>query len=216
MKHTLIVEERSQLNQRIADVEKRTGVQIVLAVIERSDAYAELPWKAFALGSAIVGLMVLVLNLLWPLTSVSTAALLAIVMIMAAGAGFALLTVFVPDFARLFLHTQRAEMETRQYAESLFLSKQMFATSDRKAVLLLISLFERQVIVFPDTGLAGELSQDVAEKIINHMRPYLKAGKTGRALEAGVKKLAEIISVGGRPAAFVNELSNEIIEEKGA
>ena len=216
MKHTLSNEERGQLDQRIADAEKRTGAQIVLAVIDRSDSYAEIPWKAFALGTSIAGFLVLGMNILWPLASASTAVLLAIVMILAAGAGFALLCVFAPDFARLFLHAHRAEAETKQYAESLFLSKQMFATSKRKAVLLLVSLFERQVVVLPDAGLIEQLNQKATDKIIQHMRPYLKAGQTALALEAGLKKIAELISTGDQLEAFVNELSNSIIEEKGA
>ena len=43
MKHVLNDEERSRLDPLIAAAEKRTGAQIVLAIIERSDAYAELP-----------------------------------------------------------------------------------------------------------------------------------------------------------------------------
>lgn len=57
MKPTLNNEERGRLNQLIADAEKRTGAQIVLAVIERSDAYDEIPWKAFALGASLAGLL---------------------------------------------------------------------------------------------------------------------------------------------------------------
>ena len=216
MKHTLNVKERAQLDQRIADAEKRTGAQIVLAVIERADAYPELPWKAFALGASIAGILVLGMNVLWPLHSPTTSALLAIVLILAAGAGFALLCVLVPGFARLFLSAHRAEEETKQYAESLFLSKQMFATSKRKAVLLLVSIFERQIFALPDTGLTSKLNQEATDNIIKHMRPYLIAGKTSRALDAGLKKLAEIISAGAQPEAFVNELPNDIIEEKGA
>jgi len=216
MKHTLNDEERGQLDQLIAAAEKRTGAHIVLAVIERSDSYAEIPWKAFALGASIAGFLVLGMNLLWPLTSSSTAVLLAIVMIMAAGAGFALLCVFAPDFARLFLHAHRAEVETRQYAESLFLSKQMFATGERRAVLLLVSLFERQIVLLPDKGLIEQLNQKATDNIISAMRPYLKAGQTARALESGLQNIAELISTGDQPEAFVNELSNGIIEEKGA
>ena len=217
MKHTLNVKERAQLDQRIADAEKRTGAQIVLAVIERADAYPELPWKAFALGASIAGILVLGMNVLWPLHSPTTSALLAIVLILAAGAGFALLCVLVPGFARLFLSAHRAEEETKQYAESLFLSKQMFATSKRKAVLLLVSIFERQIFALPDTGLTSKLNQEATDKIIKHMHPYLIAGKTARAMDAGLKKLAEIISAGEQqPEVFVNELPNDIIEEKGA
>ena len=216
MKYTLNNEEQNRLDQRIADTEKRTGTQIVLAVIERSDTYAELPWIAFALGVSLAGLMVLILNLLWPLASPVTAVLLAIVMMLAAGAGFALVSVFVSDFARLFLHTHRAEVETRQYAESLFLSRQMFATRERKAILLLVSLFERRIVVLPDAGVIDQLNPSAIDKIIQHMRIYLKAGQTSRALEAGLKKLEELVDCDGQSKSLDNGLPNTIIEEKGA
>lgn len=209
MKHTLNIEERNRLDRHIADAEKRTGAQIVLAIIERSDSYAELPWKAFALGASLSGLVAGVMSLTRPLASP------AIVMMLAAGAGLALLCIFVPDFSRLFLNLHRADVETRQYAESLFLSRQLFSTHDRKAVLLLLSLFERRIVVLPDTGLAGRLNQEAVEKIIGHMRVYLKAGQTARALESGLEKLEEIIAVDHPFAPLTNELSNEIIEEKG-
>lgn len=211
MKHSLTDEERKELDQHTAAAEKRTGVQIVLAIVERSDAYAELPWKAFALGSSGAGLLVLIMNMLWPLTSPMQATLLAIVIMLAAGAGLALLSVFVLDFARLFLSVHRAETETRQYAESLFLNKQLFATRERKAVLLLVSLFERRIVVLPDTGLIQKINQEATEKIIQYMRIYLKAGQTARALETGLKKLEDII----RPSEPSHELPN-VIEEKGA
>lgn len=215
MKHALNIEERNRLDQRIADAEKRTGAQIVLAIIERSDSYAELPWKSFALGSSLAGLVVGVMNLMWPLTSPFTAAFPAIVVMLAAGAGLALLCIFVPDFARLFLNLHRTDVETRQYAESLFLSRQLFATHDRKTVLLLLSFFERRIVVLPDAGLTGQLKQEDVEKIIAHMRVYLKAGQTALALETGLDKLEEMIAGDHQSGSVVNELSNDIIEEKG-
>lgn len=216
MKQSLYDEERKELNQRIADAEKRTGVQIVLAVIERSDAYAEIPWKAFALSASCAGLLVLIMNMIWPLTSPGQAVLLSMVMMLLPGAGFALLTVFVPDFARLFLSEHRADVETRQYADSFFLSRQLFATPDRKAVLLLVSLFERRVVVHPDTGLIQKLDQDAVEQIIKHIRPYLLAGETAKALAGGLEKLEEILSGSGRLESGGNALPDGIIEEKGA
>ena len=211
MKHSLTDEERKELDQRTAAAEKRTGVQIVLAIIERSDAYAELPWKAFAMGTSGAGLLVLIMNMVWPLPLPTMAAILAIVIMLAAGAGFALLCVFVPDFARLFLHTHRAEAETMQYARSLFLSHELFGTPQRRAVLLLVSLFERRIVVLPDTGLIQKINQKATENIIQHMRIYLKAGQTARALETGLKKLEDII----RHSETSHELPN-VIEERGA
>jgi putative membrane protein len=216
MRHTLSNEERSQLESHIAGAETRTGAQIVLSVIERSDNYAELPWKAFALGASLAGFVVLIMNLLWPLASSVTAAFLAIVMTLAAGAGFALLCIFVPDFARLFLNPRRADEETHQYAESLFLSRQLFATHERKAVLLLVSIFERRIVVLPDTGLKSQLNHEAIDTVIQNMRGYLKAGQTARALDAGLMTLEEILSGHVRPESSVNELPDDIIEEKGA
>ncbi len=62
MKQILSDQERSYLDGRVTETEKRTGTQIVLSVIQRSDAYAELPWKAFALGASVAGLILLLLN----------------------------------------------------------------------------------------------------------------------------------------------------------
>ena len=211
MKHTLSGEERDVLNQKVTAAEKRTGAQIVLAIIERSDSYAELPWKAFALGTSGAGLLVFLMNMMWPLPDPVMAALLAIVIMLAAGAGVALLSVFVPDFARLFLHSHRAEVETMQYAKSLFLSRELFGTPERRAVLLLVSLFERRIVILPDAGLRLKISQDATEKIIAHMCAFLKSGKTAQALETGLKKLEEVILSDGSS----HELPN-VIEERGA
>ncbi len=211
MKHTLTHEERSRLDRLVVEAEKRAGAQIVLAVVERSDHYPELPWKAFALGASLGGGAVLAVNLMSPLPSPSLTALLAIVMMLSTGAGLALLCVFVPDFARLFLQTHRADVEARQYADSLFLSREMFAARDRRAVLLMISLFERRIVVLPDTGLSQTLNRTATSAVIREMRVSLRAGQTARALEAGLKKLEEIITQTECAGALPN-----VIEEKGA
>jgi uncharacterized membrane protein len=54
--------EADAIDTRIASVEARTGVQIVAAVMARSDGYPEVVWKAFALGVALAALAVAVLE----------------------------------------------------------------------------------------------------------------------------------------------------------
>jgi putative membrane protein len=215
MKQILTDKERSHLDRRIADAEKRTGAQIVLAVIARSDSFAELPWKAFALGVSIAGLFVFLLEMLWPVWTSDTTVLLAVTMTLAAGAVCALTAVYLPGFARLFLSSHRAEAEVRQYAESLFLSRELFATRERTGILVLISLFERQVIVLPDTGVSRRLIRDAMEEIISLMLPSLNSGRIARALEDGLERLAEILAVTATGESAENELPDDIIEEKG-
>ncbi|HQK99274.1 MAG TPA: TPM domain-containing protein [Smithellaceae bacterium] len=216
MKHSLSVEDRKTLDGRIARTEAQTGAQIVLAVIERSDAYPEIPWKAFALGISFSALAVLIVNILFPFAPDQTATLWTIVILLSSGAGPALLCVFVPDFARLFLSRERAETETRQYAENLFLDRDLFTTPTRRAVLVMISLFEHRIVILPDKGLAKELSDPAAKDIIAAMRPHLKAGRLAQAFEAGLDVLETAIHVANSPSPGTEGLPNTIIEEKGA
>ena len=64
MKRKLTDDDRNRLDTLVIETEKRTNTQIVLAVIQRSDSYAELPWKAFALGASISSLLIFILTIL--------------------------------------------------------------------------------------------------------------------------------------------------------
>ena len=128
MKKELSDKDRTLLDRRIAETEKQTGAQIVLASVARSDSYAEIPWKAFAFGASLASLAVVILGLFvlgW-LTEVLI--LFSAVAILESGVILAFMTVLFPGFARLFLSPQRNETETLQYAESLFLANELFSS----------------------------------------------------------------------------------------
>lgn len=215
--YTLTVKKQYLINldRRVAEVEKRTGTQIVLAVIERSDAYPELPWKAFALGAAVTGLLVSVQEMVRPGWTSGSEMLLAVALTLATGVTGALLCAYAPAFARLFLDAHRASAEVRQYASSLFLSREMFATRRRTGILLLVSLFERHVVVLPDTGLGKRLSQDALQAIIARMATTLKKGQVDRALEDGLGSLEDVLAGTATGESEENELPSGIVEEKG-
>ena len=214
MKQTLSDHDRGRLNALIAETEKKTKTQIVLAVIQRSDSYAELPWKAFALGASIAGLLFFVLNLpiyeWYPRVTV----LVAVASTLVCSILFALLTVIIPPFARQFLTADRTEVEVQQYAESLFLSRELFSTKKRTGILLMVSLFERKVVILPDKGLADQLKENDTQSVITSMIPFLKQKEIRRAFEAGLDQLSRILTTVG-PSADENELPDELIEEKG-
>jgi putative membrane protein len=215
MKQRLTEREREELDRRVAEAEQRSGVQIVLAVVERSDVYAELPWKAFALGAAASALAVFLpehFRPSWfPLFSMTAAVMAPL----AGGAVLALLCVLLPAFARTFLDTHRAETEVLQYAQSLFLTRELFATRARTGVLLLVSLFERQAVVLPDRGLAVRLGSDARRALVQRMTMRLAAGSISEALEQGLAGIEEALPGTDSASAGGNELSDEVIEEKG-
>lgn len=215
MKPILTDQERLELDRRVADVEKRTGAQIVLAVIQRSDTYAELPWKAFALGTAVAGLVSVLHDRLGPGRYSSSAVLFAVVSILATGGACALLCIVWPKFARLLVDAHRTEVEVRQYAQSLFLAREVFATRGRTGVLLLVSMFERQVILLPDAGLATRLTPAATQDIVARLTAALADGQVARALENGLQRLERDLAATAAGESLENELPNTIVEEEG-
>jgi len=215
MKQLLSDEERNRLDQLITETEKRTGTQIVLAVVKRSDSYAEIPWKAFALTASVAGMAVFVISLLLNYWISQTDVLIAITATIFTGALFALITVFVPAVARIFLSGHRAEEEVQQYARSLFLEKELFATRERMGILLFVSLFERKVVLIPDKGINKRLTQEDMQRIIVPVISYLRSNELCKAFNEGLAQLSITLEAGELTEKYENELPNNIIEEEG-
>jgi uncharacterized membrane protein len=72
---------------RIRAFEGRTGVEVVAAVVDRSDRYHGLRWRAFAAGTSLAGLAVVVADVLRPDWTGAHAALVTAVTVLAAGLG---------------------------------------------------------------------------------------------------------------------------------
>jgi putative membrane protein len=215
MKRKLSDQEREHLDHLVKEAEERSGAQIVLAFIQRSDSYAELPWKAFALGASVTGLFIFILHLLSDSWNSGVTVITTIVGIFTAGAFFALLTVLIPRFGRLFLSDIRAEVEVLQYAQSMFLSRELFVTKNRVGILLLVSSFERKIVILPDHGLEDQLSGDILKDIISAMAPFLKKGNIAQAFACGLEWLAQSLDKMSALDKADNELDDGIIEEKG-
>src|SRR3954468_24753967 len=95
--------ERQQINTIVGRFEADTGIQAVAAIAAKADAYPEIPWKAYAMGSAL-GAAAAALNPLiisgW--THASVIAFDAM-LILSGGAMLSLLAPLVPSVGRLFL-----------------------------------------------------------------------------------------------------------------
>jgi putative membrane protein len=192
-------------------------VQIVTAVIGKSDNYIELPWKAFALGASVAGLALVAADALRPQWVTSDAALVHATTILASGAAAALLAILAPPFARLFLRKARRDVEVRQFAQSLFLARDLVATPDRRAVLILISLFERRIEIVHDRGLAGRVAEAEWQSVIARMTPHLRDARPFHALEEAIAAVAALLASKGfqRGPSAADDLPNRPIEERG-
>ncbi len=210
-------DETETIDAAIARVEARTGVQVVTAIVGKADAYAELPWMAFALGVSVAALVSVLVDRVRPDWITAHVALLTTVAILAVGGASAMTAVFVPAYARLFLRPALRDLEVRHYAQSLFLRRELFKTRARNGILILVCMFERKVEILPDVGLYGRVAGEDWNRVIAAMAPLLREGRFADALHAGVGLLGKVLAAKGFAgrAGGENELPGGPIEEQG-
>jgi putative membrane protein len=185
------------IEARIRAFESRTGVEAVAAVVDRSDRYHGLRWRAFAAGASLAALGVVTADLLRPDWTGAHASLVTAIAILAAGLACALLATLSPRFERLFLQRERAESEARQRAKALFLDRELFATPDRTAVLLFASRYERVAVVVGDRGYDGRISPAEWENVVAAMTPPFRNGDAAAAFTAGLDALEALLGEKG-------------------
>ncbi len=210
-------DQTANLKDLIGKIEKRTGVQLVAAVVGKCDSYPEIPWKAFALTSAVSSLAVLVQALVHDGCALLRVPQFAVAFVIGTGAACALLSVFWHAFGRLFLDRGRAEAEIDQYARAFFFEHELFRTSGRTGILLLVGLYERRVVIVPDSGVADRLGEKALPAVIDRMAPHLRRKDRFRALEQGLASLeAELLAAGFVPSSEAgNEIVEALIQDKG-
>jgi putative membrane protein len=210
--------ETGAIEARVAELEASCGVEVVTVIIGKADVYPETVWKAFALGAAITCLVVTLADILRPDWITSSAVLASAIAILGVGATCALLAVYVPAFARLFLRESRAALEVQQYAKVQFLEREVFATPMRTGILVLVSLLERRVVILPDKGLHARVSAVEWDTVIARMAGSLREGMTGAALLDGLAGISELLASKGFTCATAatNLFANTPIEDTGA
>jgi putative membrane protein len=210
-------DQTQRLDARIRLLEKNTGIELVTAVVGKCDHYPEIPWKAFALGVAFGALVIVAQGVLKPDWLSTYSALIHTLLVLGAGTVMALLTVFWPAWARCFLDKPRAEAEIRQYAQSVFLEREIFKMPARTGMLLLVGLFERRVVILPDRGVGRRLSPEALRLVIAAMQGDLKRGNRLQALTNGVSVLEEQLKAAGFATATedVDRIPEALLQQKG-
>lgn len=203
---------------RVRALEQATGAQVVVALVERCDAYHGLRWRAFAFGASLAALALVAADLARPAWGSAYAALAHALVILGVGATLAAAAHAFPPVARLFLERDRAEAEVRQYAQALFLERELFATRERNAILLLASRYERAIAVWPDAAYRDRIRAPEWRRVIDAMLAPMRAGRAGDALLAGLDALQALLADKGCrfTAGGANAFPDRPLEERGA
>jgi putative membrane protein len=194
-----------RLEHAVAEAERRTRGEIVVAVVRACDEYGAVGWW---LGVALAVLVFLALGLFvrplpWTVYLAGQAAAL--------GLGHALARVEV--VRRLLLPRGLAERRVGERALRTFAEQGLTRTRDRTGVLIFVALLERRVVVLGDEGIDRVLDPDESwQQVVDVAVAGLRGGRAVEGLEAAVRRCGAILDhhLPG-PERDPNELPNRLV-----
>jgi putative membrane protein len=189
----LTADDAAAIAARVRTFEARTGAQVVVALVDRTDRFHGLRWRAFALGSGVMAVAVVAADRSRPDWVTAHTALLTAASILGVGLALALVASCWPRFARLFLQHSRAHAAVNQRARILFLERELFATPRRDAILMLAGRFERVMAVIGDSAYRGRISDDDWRRVVDVTTDGLAAGDARAAFVTGLDALEQLL-----------------------
>ena len=211
-------EERLEINRLVAQFENDTGVQAVAAVTLKADAYPEIPWKAFALGASLAGLVAALQPTVIRLWSDTSVAALDAMLILGSGVVLAALTAFVPAFGRLLLDRERARGEAMQYAKDVFLERECFSTRSRRSLLVVMCRFEGLAVIIADSGLAQYAPAAELATIGDDAGALVRRGEVISSFQLAFDRVKALLVQRGMTPEIPprNEIEDDVVVGRGA
>ena len=213
----LNTKEQQEINDLAQRFEAATGAQVVAAVVGKADDYPDIPWRAFALGAGLAALGVVLDEFIRPDWASLHTPIRDVAAILAVGVLCAMAAAYLPWFARFFLNRERAAGEVRQYAQGIFLQREMFRTAERVGILMLVCRFEHKVYILPDSGISQHLARGDLDAVMAAMKPHLAQWRPVEAFRGGFDALADLLSRRNiRPPSHGNELQDGAVVAEGS
>lgn len=131
------------------------------------------------------------------------------------GLVFWLLACVWNDFSRWLVGKARLKETVNRRAKELFLDHELFRTKERTGILILVSLFERQVVVLGDTGIHKKVQSTDWDQIVQNMIVSIQNKKLGQGLIAGIEESKKLLEKHGYiEKVDHNELPNDVIGDR--
>ncbi len=120
-----------------------------------------------------------------------------------------------PALKRKLIHPEELAAETREKALVSFLEQGLHETRDKTGILILVSLFERRVVVLADSGINAKVPENTWDEIVAMIVPGVKSGQTCTALCHAITRCGELLSYHfPRKADDTDELPNLILPHR--
>lgn len=183
------------IEQAVKDAEKQVSGEIVPVFIEQSDNYPEAALRAGILSIMMTAVAILLIDegLGWKQFVLLRNEWVFLGSILFGGVIGALATIYITPIKRWMIGTRRMDEHVDAMAKQLFLEHRLFETSNRTGILILVSLFEREVEILGDKGINEKINPEQWLNIVNEMTDLLAKRKNFDAILTGIHMCRDLL-----------------------
>ena len=198
-------EEKKKIEETARDVESRTIGEIVVAVTESSDPYAE----ADALGGILLGsLLSFALAALFFHSSIWFFVPMSFIFYVL----FQWIVRRVTPLRAVLISRERKAGAVRRMAVHAFYEHGLYRTKMNTGVLFFFSLLERKVWVLADTGIHQKIGQDALNRFAALVSQGVREGRSCDALCEAIRDMGKLLAIHfPMTPGDINELPDAII-----
>jgi putative membrane protein len=211
----LTADERVRIETAVAQAERRTSAEFVPMVVARSGIYRDAAYRGgLALAAASLAALLATESLWLPWGwHAHNAVILMSVTLMAYGIGGWLGR--TTQGIRLLVPQERMRHKVHLRAERAFTEHGLGHTRQRTGVLVLISLLERQVSVYPDRLLHQRVPPEAWQAVVGAIVPHLAEERLADGFCAGIEHCGTMLAeyLPPPPGDNPDELPNRVIQE---
>ena len=208
-------EEKTRISEAVSAAEAHTSAEIVPMLVARSALYRDAQHRA-GLALALVVLAGLLMGeglwASWRWQNADAAwLLLAVLVAYALGSWLGMSAPVI----RALTSTERLRRKVQLRAEYAFARQSLSRTRQRTAVLLMVSLLERQVYVLPDSGIGASIAPDQWNEVVDAVVVKLREHDLAGGFCAGIERCGVLLArvCPAVPGDNPDELSNRLVQE---
>ena len=208
-------EDKTNIKDAVAGLEKATAGELVLYFSRKSDKYPGAGWKFSSLVAAITVLIIGLMSYLWMLPAWLSPLFISVLVFSLMVLAYVLVYI-MPNMKLSFTPAHVVSHRVLTKARDVFLQEEIFSTTDRIGILIYISEFEQKVVVLGDSGINSKIGKEDWKHIVDTIILGIKHGQVVQGVINAVTICQDLLLKHGftNVEKADNELSDEIrIEE---
>ena len=185
-------EEKEQISEAVASLEKESSGELVLYYAKSSDTYLEAIWKLTSMVGVLFASIAILLSYNWLLPNYYTPIVISIIILLSMVATF-IIGRFIPLIRIAITNTSIVEHRVLTKARDMFLQEQVFNTVDRTGILIYISALERKVVVIGDSGINQKINQSNWEDVVKLVIKGIKSKQMTKGIIEAVNACKKLL-----------------------